>query len=68
MKLSGINKLYKGQMLPQVRAPVCAPIRHNPHPQVGIPPKSALGKKGVFLVKWAVVCLVGAHTVPRSGG
>ena len=68
MKLSVINKLYEGQMPPQVRAPVCAPNRHKPHSQIGVPPKSGLGEKGVFLVKWVVVCLVGAHTVPRSGG
>ena len=67
MKLSVINKLYEGQMPPSARPSVCSQQAQSPLPNWGTP-KSGLGEKGVFLVKWVVVCLVGAHTVPRSGG
>ena len=52
---------------PSARSSMCTHQAQPPPPSWGTP-KSALGKKGVFLVKGAVVCLVGAHTVPRSGG
>ena len=67
MKLSVINKLYEGQMPPKCAPQYVHPTGTTPTPNWGTP-KSALGEKGVFLVKWVVVCLVGAHTVPRSGG
>ena len=68
MKLSVINKLYKGQMLLKCAPQYVHPTGTTPTPKLGYPSQSGLGEKGVFLVKWVVVCLVGAHTVPRSGG
>ena len=67
MKLAVINMLYEGQMPPSARTSMCTQQAQPSPPNWGTP-KSGLGEKGVFLVKWAVVCLVGAHTVPRSGG
>ena len=67
MKLSVINKLYEGQMHPK-----CAPSMRTQEaqlpPQLWDTPKSDLGENVVLFEKGALVCLVGAHTVPRSGG
>ena len=68
MKLSVINKLYEGQMTPKCAPQYVHPTGTTPTPKLGYPQKVDLAKRGVFLVKWVVVCLVGAHTVPRSGG